>query len=214
MENCKYVHIGSNDLFNAKTRFETCINGRIPQSHQLPEGYNRLNYGWYYNVKLVNPELSSLNTDEHTADKALKFQNRFELEEDPLQAMHSLDKNTTWQWGSRKNRQNVTFETTCAKSDPSQGKGTWSATVEEPQVVRAVKVLIDTEEKEQMKGAKVYLNDDVLCGEVDQSQFKKKENFWIHVDCENEVIAESVSIVGDSGVSVCAVFASTISLNF
>ena len=128
--------------------------------------------------------------------------------------MHAYEDDTTWTWGRKRVKNNVTFETTCAKSDPSQGKGSWTASVAEPQTIRAVKVLIDTNEKKQMKGAKVYLNDDVLCGELDQSQFKKGNNYWIHVDCQEEVVAKSVSIVGDEGVSVCAVFASTISLNF
>ena len=64
-----------------------------------------------------------------------------------------------------------------------------------------------------MQGAKVYVNGDVLCGELDQSKFKNGANEWIFVKCLEEVEATSLSIVGEQGVSVCSVFTLNVDRN-
>ena len=56
-----------------------------------------------------------------------------------------------------------------------------------------------------MNGAKVYINDNVLCGELN-TNWHRGYNRWLKVNCDQDVVAESVSIVGDSGVSVCGIF--------
>ena len=96
--NCRYVRQGYNGFFERiRDSTRRCINKHVPQSHLLPKGITKLSYWWQYNVKLVDAQLSS-QLDNYLADLPLKFQNRFELEDDE-DVIHPYDDTVTWYIG-------------------------------------------------------------------------------------------------------------------